>query len=204
LNIIINLFYNLSVGDLDQSIIDELWENFAKYVEKECELIIKFKIIGFIKKYNYKIVFEYLFNTQQNQNNQCLLGFFFYAGIGTDYDRDRALIFFSYAAEKGNKIARLFMDRYLVYENRKELAFETCNGTTNIKYLEEAICYEIENSDGIMSPRKNELGKWNTRSELYLKEITSWLLRLTCKNMKLINLSENEFTMKFSGKEIYK
>ncbi|CAG8534035.1 22922_t:CDS:2 [Gigaspora margarita] len=182
---------NMTLKHLDQSFIDELWGFFENQIKQECELIIKFRIIEFIKKYESNVVFEYLFNNQKNQNNQCLLGFFYYTGIGTNYDKRRALIFFSYAAEKGNKIASFL----------KESVLGVYSGTTNAKDavsdkvdLEKAICYEIENR--IM--QQTELRKNGIQDvEFYSKELISWLLKSAFTNMKLTDLTEDEVTLKF-------
>ncbi|CAG8788306.1 6931_t:CDS:2, partial [Racocetra fulgida] len=54
-------------------------------------------------------IFKLLYDNQTNTNNYCLLGFFYYVGIGTDQKYDEAFQLFINAAQGNNWIAQAYI-----------------------------------------------------------------------------------------------
>jgi TPR repeat protein len=138
-------------GDLS-IVIDGLVDLIFKELNKgEDKIIIKKHVLEFIN--NHKIVlYNYLLNDQSKSNSICLLGYFYYYGIETEVNEQRAIELYQEAAELENIVAQFnlaneyifgksFQNQYLAFELSKKLADDDyAYGCNNLGY-----CYE----DGI-------------------------------------------------------
>ncbi|CAB4404713.1 unnamed protein product [Rhizophagus irregularis] len=135
-------------GDLS-ILIDELVDLIFKELNKgKDKIVIKKHILDFIN--NHKIVlYNYLLNDQNKSNSICLLGYFYYYGIETEVNEQRAIELYQQAAELENIVAQFnlsneyifgksFQNKNLAFELSKKLADDNyAYGYNNLGY-----CYE--------------------------------------------------------------
>ncbi|EXX64386.1 uncharacterized protein OCT59_023630 [Rhizophagus irregularis] len=135
-------------GDLS-IVIDGLVDLIFKELNKgEDRIVIKKHVLEFIN--NHKIVlYNYLLNDQSKSNSICLLGYFYYYGIETEVNEQRAIELYQEAAVLGNIVAQFnlvneyifgksFQNYNLAFELSKKLAYDDyAYGCNNLGY-----CYE--------------------------------------------------------------
>ncbi|CAG8494183.1 19108_t:CDS:2 [Dentiscutata erythropus] len=91
--------------------LDELWDFFEKLLHIHSDdSVIKLLILQYLEthKIHETEIFNLLYDNQTNANNNCLLGFFYYVGIGTNQNYDEAFRSFINATQGNNWIAQSY------------------------------------------------------------------------------------------------
>ncbi|CAG8486947.1 6924_t:CDS:2 [Dentiscutata heterogama] len=93
-------------------LLNELWSEFRDSTNRgnEFQQISK-KIKDLIEKYgkNLEAMFDELKNLPDDTNAQCLLGFFYFIGIGTNKQLDKSFKIFQQVADKNNSVGQFYL-----------------------------------------------------------------------------------------------
>ncbi|CAG8735908.1 5373_t:CDS:2, partial [Gigaspora rosea] len=93
-------------------ITDGMWDFIEKILSTHSDdSVIKFLILQHLETHKIREteIFNALYDNEANANNGCLLGFFYYFGIGTNQNYDEAFELFSNAAQNSNWIAQVYL-----------------------------------------------------------------------------------------------